>query len=390
MQPTITQTTRATGAAVLSMAACAGVLIAAEFMPVSVLSPLAAGLGVTEGQAGQANAVSGAFAVITSVFITTWGGNLNRKWVLAAVGGLLMLSSALIALATDVWALMGGRVFLGVAVGAFWSLSTATIMRLVPPADVPRALSIMYLGQAVAAAFAAPIATWAAAEFGWRAVFWALVPIAGAVVVWQAAAMPPMAGTGRKSFAALLGLLKRRYVALGLLGAMLSWGASAMLISYMRTYLEGVTRGDAGVVTLLFTVLGLAGFIGTWAGGQLAARHGQRALALPAGLMALVALGLVAAQTSLWAVAGFLVVFGAANTAMSIIWMMWLARNIDDAPELAGSLILPALQLAIMAGGMLGGALLDWGGVAATYLACAGVAVLAVVLVGTGKRMEKG
>jgi predicted MFS family arabinose efflux permease len=175
-----------------------------------------------------------------------------------------------------------------------------------------------------------------------------------------------------------------------MLGAMLSWGASAMLISYMRTYLEGVTRGDAGAVTLLFTVLGLAGFIGTWAGGQLAARHGQRALALPAGLMALVALGLVAAQTSLWAVAGFLVVFGAANTAMSIIWMMWLARNIDDAPELAGSLILPALQLAIMAGGMLGGALLDWGGVAATYLACAGVAVLAVVLVRTGKRMEKG
>jgi predicted MFS family arabinose efflux permease len=125
------------------------------------------------------------------------------------------------------------------------------------------------------------------------------------VVVWQAAAMPPMAGTGRKSFAALLGLLRRRYVALGMLGAMLSWGASAMLISYMRTYLEGVTRGDAGAVTLLFTVLGLAGFIGTWAGGQLAARHGQRALALPAGLMALVALGLVAAQTSLWAVAGY-------------------------------------------------------------------------------------
>ncbi len=380
---------RATGAAVLSMAACAAMLIATEFMPVSVLSPLAAGLGVTEGQAGQANAVSGAFAVITSLFITTLGGNLNRKWVLAAVGGLMMLSSAMIAVAGDLWALMGGRVFLGMAVGAFWSLSTATIMRLVAPADVPRALSVMYLGQAVAAACAAPIATWAAADFGWRAVFWALVPMAVAVVIWQAAAMPPMAGAGRKSFAALLGLLRRRYVALGMLGAMLTWGGSAMLISYMRAYLQGVTGGDAGAVTLLFTVLGLAGFLGTWAGGRIAAAQGQRALALPAGLMIAVALGLVAAQSSLWAVAGFFVVFGAANTAMSIIWMLWLARNIDDAPELAGSLMVPALQLVIMAGGMLGGMLLDWGGVTATYLASAGVGVLAVVLVGTGRRTQK-
>lgn len=380
----------ATGAAVLSMAACAAILIATEFMPVSVLSPLAAGLGVTEGQAGQANAVSGAFAVITSLFITTWGGNLNRKWVLAAVGGLMMLSSGLIAVAADLWALMAGRVFLGMAVGAFWSLSTATIMRLVAPPDVPRALAVFYTGQAVAAACAAPIATWAAAEFGWRAVFWALVPLAGAVLIWQAAAMPPMGGTGRKSFAALLALLRRRYIALGMLGAMLTWGASAMLISYMRAYLEVVTGGDAGAVTALFTVLGLAGFLGTWAGGRIAAAQGQRALALPAALMIAVALGLVAAQSSLWAVAGFLVLFGAANTAMSIIWMLWLARNIDDAPELAGSLMVPALQLAIMAGGMLGGMLLDWGGVAATYLASAGVAVLAAVLVGSGKRMQKG
>ena len=283
----------------------------------------------------------------------------------------------------------GGRVFLGVAVGGFWSLSTATIMRLVAPQDVPRALSVMYLGQAVAAAFAAPIATWAAAAFGWRAVFWAMVPLAGMVVIWQAIALPPMAGTGRKSFSALLGLLGRRYVALGLLGAMVTWAASAILVAYMRAYLELVTGSDAQGMTALFTVLGLAGFLGIWAGGRIAVGLGPRALALPAGLILLVAAGLVAAQNSLWVVGGFLVIFGAANTAMSIIWMLWLAQNIDDAPELAGSLMVPTLQLAIMAGGMLGGALLDWGGVGVTFLSGAGLAVLALALVGSGKRLLK-
>lgn len=379
----------ATGAAVLSMAVCAAILIATEFMPVSVLSPLARGLGASEGQTGQANAISGAFAVVTSLLITTLGGDWNRKWVLVGVGAAMMISSALIALATDLLMLMGGRVFLGVAVGGFWSLSTATIMRLVAPQDVPRALSVMYLGQAVAAAFAAPIATWAAAAFGWRAVFWAMVPLAGMVVIWQAIALPPMAGTGRKSFSALLGLLGRRYVALGLLGAMVTWAASAILVAYMRAYLELVTGSDAQGMTALFTVLGLAGFLGIWAGGRIAVGLGPRALALPAGLILLVAAGLVAAQNSLWVVGGFLVIFGAANTAMSIIWMLWLAQNIDDAPELAGSLMVPTLQLAIMAGGMLGGALLDWGGVGVTFLSGAGLAVLALALVGSGKRLLK-
>jgi predicted MFS family arabinose efflux permease len=38
-------------------------------MPVSLLTPLAADLGVTEGLAGQGIAISGALAVLTSLFL---------------------------------------------------------------------------------------------------------------------------------------------------------------------------------------------------------------------------------------------------------------------------------------------------------------------------------
>lgn len=40
--------------AVFSMALCVAVLIASEFMPVSLLSPIAGDLQITEGQTGQA------------------------------------------------------------------------------------------------------------------------------------------------------------------------------------------------------------------------------------------------------------------------------------------------------------------------------------------------
>src|SRR5215207_7145861 len=47
--------------AVGSMALCVALLIAAEFMPVSLLTPIADDLGATVGMAGQAISISGLF-----------------------------------------------------------------------------------------------------------------------------------------------------------------------------------------------------------------------------------------------------------------------------------------------------------------------------------------
>ena len=52
--------------AVFALTLCVATLIASEFMPVSLLTPIATALHVTEGRAGQAIAVSGIFAVPTS------------------------------------------------------------------------------------------------------------------------------------------------------------------------------------------------------------------------------------------------------------------------------------------------------------------------------------
>ncbi len=379
-----------TNLAIFSMAVCAAMLVASEFMPLAVLSPLAAGLGSSEGQTGQANAISGVFAVLASLAISTLGGRLDRKFVLIGVSAALAISAAALALATSLWGVVLGRMFLGLAVGGFWSLSTATIMRLVLPARVPAALTVMYMGQAVAAAFAAPLGAWFADVIGWRAVFWALVPLTGALALLQAAALPRMAGRKGQSFAALWRVLRRPYVARGLAAAMGTWAAAATMFTYLRPYLEGAMGADAGQVTLMLTLLGMAGFAGTWAGGRLAARFGARLLAGPALVMAGVTFGLIFASQSATLVGALLLIWGAVNTGMSVVWMTWLAQNIDDQPELAGSLIVPALQTAIMGGGILGGALLDGFGISATFGASVAIGLIAAALAGTGRALVKG
>lgn len=62
-QPRTAQS-RAAWGAVVSMALCVAVLIASEFMPISLLSPIAADLGISEGRTGQTISISGIFAVL--------------------------------------------------------------------------------------------------------------------------------------------------------------------------------------------------------------------------------------------------------------------------------------------------------------------------------------
>lgn len=59
-------TPRAYWSAVFAMSVCVFALIASEFLPVNLLTPIAVELGVSEGWVGYGIAISGAFAVLPS------------------------------------------------------------------------------------------------------------------------------------------------------------------------------------------------------------------------------------------------------------------------------------------------------------------------------------
>src|SRR5690606_21370864 len=84
---------------VFALALGAFALVASEFMPVSLLTPVASELQVTEGQAGQAITVSGLFALLTSLSISALAGRLDRKVLLAALTLLMILSGSVAAFA---------------------------------------------------------------------------------------------------------------------------------------------------------------------------------------------------------------------------------------------------------------------------------------------------
>lgn len=105
--------------AVWAMSLCAMVLVASEFMPVSLLTPIASELAITEGHAGQSISISGLFALVTSLFITSIIGHTDRRSVLLFFTALMGVSGIMVAFAPDSNILMIGRAVLGICIGGF-------------------------------------------------------------------------------------------------------------------------------------------------------------------------------------------------------------------------------------------------------------------------------
>src|SRR3954453_16722105 len=82
--------------AVLALTLCVSTLIASEFMPVSLLTPIASDLRLTEGQPGQAIAVLGFFAVPTSLFISSATRRLDRRVLLLSLTGVMIASGLMV------------------------------------------------------------------------------------------------------------------------------------------------------------------------------------------------------------------------------------------------------------------------------------------------------
>src|SRR5689334_732529 len=114
--------------AVFALTLCVSTLVASEFMPVSLLTPIASELHLSEGRAGQSIAVSGLFAVLTSLVIASVARSIDRRKLLLGLTGVMLASGLVTALAPSFIVLMLGRALIGIVIGGFWSLSAATVM----------------------------------------------------------------------------------------------------------------------------------------------------------------------------------------------------------------------------------------------------------------------
>ena len=370
--------------AVWAMSLCAMVLVASEFMPVSLLTPLATDLNITEGYAGQSISISGLFALVTSLFLTSIIGHSNRRSVLLFFTILMGISGVIVANASNATILMIGRALLGICIGGFWSMSAATIMRLVPSNLVPKALAILNGGNALSTMIAAPLGSFLGGIIGWRGAFFCIVPIAIIAFIWLYKSMPSLPARHtyghRPKLSSVFKLLKQWKVTLGMLSTMLFFMGQFALFTYLRPFLETQTKVDFEMLSLILLVMGIGGLIGTFIIGDILKTRLYSLLIIIPFFMMLIVIGLIYFAHSITAIFILIALWGFLGTSAPVAWWTWLSKVLPHEAEAGGGLMVAIIQLAITLGAAFGGLLFDIYGFEITFVFSAMILAMATLM----------
>jgi len=369
---------------VFAMSFGAFAVVASEFMPVSLLTPMARDLQVSEGLVGQGIAISGLFAVLTSLSVSTLTGRMNRRTLLIGLSALMGASGALIALAPGYLPFMVGRASIGIVIGGFWSMSAATAIRLVAPSRVPRALAIVNGGNALATVLAAPLGSYLGTFIGWRGAFLCLVPVSAVCVVWLWISLPSLAApesrTKARDILKIFTAFRNRTVAWGMAACGTFFMGQFILFTYVRPFLETVTHVEVTLVSLVLLIMGVSGFTGTILIGRFLGPGLHRTLVVIPSVMALIAVALVPFGAVFAVVVLLLALWGLLGTSAPVGWWSWVAQAMPHYAEQGGGLMVAVVQTCIALGSTVGGVLFDSLGFESTFLASAVVLAVAVFL----------
>lgn len=345
--------------AVLSLSIGVFALVTAEFLPASLLTLIAADLGISDGAAGQAVTATALVAALAGPAVVIGTGRIDRRRVVWALTLLLVLSNLLAAFASSIWVLLAARVLLGVALGGVWSLVAALALRLVPTRLLPRAMMIIFTGVSAATVCAPALGAYLGNLWGWRATFLAAGGFSLLALLTQLLTLPRLPPADVPSLSTFWLLLRRPAIRVGLVAVLLVISAHFAGFTYIRPFLEQVPRMDVTAISLALLAFGVGGFLGNLAGGFIAERSPRWAIVLAALMLAAMALLLLvygaSGELALVATAAWGFAFG----AIPVGFQTWNTLAAPDHAETAGALLVTTFQIAISLGAVTGGLLVN-------------------------------
>ncbi|HDS0948354.1 TPA: MFS transporter [Stenotrophomonas maltophilia] len=361
-------------------------VVTTEMLPVGLLTLISDHFGTSAGTAGLMISLPALLAALFAPLVVVVAGGLDRRRILCALLGLLLLANLASALAPGIAWLLAARVLVGFCMGGIWAIAGGLAARLVPAARIGLATSIIFGGVAAASVLGVPLGALVGEALGWRWAFVAMAAFSALVLLLHLRVVPTLPVEGSVSASQFVQQLGNRGLQQGLLLTLLLVAGHFIAFTYVRPLLITLAHVDAAWIGGLLFAYGLAGILGNFIVGPLAARH-------PRGLLLVIALGLLLTPLLLlWvgetpsAGVAVLLLWGLAYGGVSVGLMTWMMKAVPQAVEIATALYVGVFNIGIALGAWGGGRLVDGMGLQANLWAAAGFAAAATVVVMTLRR----
>lgn len=367
----------------LAFTAAGFLAIMTETMPAGLLPQIAHGLDVREGLAGQLVTLYAVGSVVAAIPVIAATRSVRRRpLLLSAVGGLLVFNTVT-ALSSDYALTLGARFVAGMASGVIWGLLAGYARRLVPERLQGRALAVVGVGQPIALTLGVPLGTWLGTVFDWQGVFWVMSAVALLLMVWVRAVVPDFPGQAAEQHLPI----RRIFLTPGIrpiLAVIFLWIlAHNVLYTYIAPFLR--KAGLGGRVDVMLLVFGATAIAGIWFTGMFVDRK-LRVLTLGslAGFAAaalLLGVGMHSEVATSIGIVAWGLTFGGAPTLLQTA----IGDAAGEGADVAQSMLVTVFNLAVAAGGLVGGLLLDSAGAASFPWVLFVLALCALAVVGPAR-----
>lgn len=246
-----------------------------EFVPVGMLTDIAKDMHVSTGMIGLLVTGYAIAQAVGAPIATSFVGRTARRRLFTWLMFLFAVLNVASAVAPSYGLLLVTRALTAVVHGVFFATASVYLTNMAPLDKKGEAASWLFGGLTVATVFGVPFGTYLGDVVGWRATF-AVVGAMGLVSWFGVLIQVPKSVAPSVSDNQLLGIItviRQPRISLTLLMATLGFGATFVLYTYIRPYLQQVTGISTTSVVWVLVLYGVFVTIGNVIGGRLANRQ---------------------------------------------------------------------------------------------------------------------
>lgn len=339
---------------VVTLAIAAFIFNTTEFVPVGLLSDIAASFHMETAQVGIMLTIYAWVVALMSLPFMLLTSQMERRKLLIGLFVVFIASHVLSFMAWNFTVLVISRVGIAFAHAVFWSITASLAIRLAPAGKRAQALSLIATGTALAMVLGLPIGRIVGQYFGWRTTFFAIGMGALITLVCLIKLLPKLPSEHSGSLKSLPLLMRRPALMSIYLLTVIVVTAHYTAYSYIEPFVQVVAGFSANFATVLLLILGGAGIIGSILFGKLGNKHASALVSSAIGLLLACLLLLMPAAGSESHLAILSLFWGVAIMIIGLGMQVKVLALAPDATDVAMSLFSGIFNLGVGAGALVG------------------------------------